>query len=167
MLCPDGGVGGSGGGTGEEPESCCIVDPNVQFSSIQTDITQNDCGLEGVNPINGSPTKTCTHRWTFHKWSLLWYNWDFTSFTSTDLEKEGGLWKFKTVTFQSVTRNGQLPPCVSSNCTVSSANTSMSADRLRAKLILDYTIENRVNCYQWWSPQSIRNTIGKDWGPPS
>jgi len=123
--------------------------------------------LEGVNPITGNPTKSCTHEWTFHKWHMLWYNWDFTSFTNTGLEKEAGLWKFKTIAFQSVTRNGQLPPCISSSCTVNAPNTSISADGLTAKLILKYTIENRVACYQWWSPGDFKNTIAQDWSPPS
>ena len=165
MLCPDG-VGGSGGGTGGEEETCCIVDPNIQFTHNQTNIINDICGLVGVNPITGNPTKTCTHTWTFDKWRLLWYNWDFTSVTKTDLEKEAGLWKFKTIAFQGVSRSGQLPPCVSSNCTATYPNASISADQLMAKLILTYTIENRVTCYPWWSPDAITSTIEKDWNPP-
>lgn len=163
-LCPDN--GGGGGGDGQTQETCCIPDANAQFTSEQTNIDQDDCGLEGINPTTGNPTKSCTHKWTFHRWHLLWYTWDFTSFTNTGLEKESGLWKFKTATFQSVTRNGQLPPCVSSNCTVNSANTSISANGLSAKLILNYTIENRVSCYNWWTPSNVSSSIEKDWSPP-
>ena len=167
-LCPDNGGGGGGGGGGSlgGDQTCCIPDPNAQFTTERIDITKDDCGLEGVNPATGNPIKLCTHSWTFHRWRLLWYKWDFTAFTNAGLEKESGLWKFKTISFQSVARDGQLPPCVSSECTVNAPNTSISADGLTAKLILNYTIENRVNCYSWWAPQSIRNMIEKDWPAP-
>ena len=167
MLCPDGAGGGGGGsGSGEEQETCCIVDPNVQFSSTKTNITRNDCGLEGVNLITGNATKTCLYSWTFDKWHLLWYNWDFTCVTKTDLEKEAGLWKFKSIAFQGVTRNGQLPPCVFSECIATYPNPSISANQLKAKLILTYTIQNRISCYEWWTPNNVTSTIAKDWDPP-
>src|SRR5688572_751167 len=167
-LCPDYGAGGgSGDGSNEPPEPCCISDPNVQFSSELSNTIRHDCGLEGIDPLTGNPTKPCIHEWTFHRWHFLWYNWDFTSFTNTNLEKEGGVWKFKTIAFQSVSRNGQLPPCASSECTINTANASISADGLTAKLILKYTIENRVACYQWWTPNNSIHTIKTDWSPPS
>lgn len=165
-LCPDDEFGSSGGSSGSAQETCCIPDPNAQFSHEKTNITRDDCGLVGVDPITGNPTKSCIHSWTFDKGHLLWYNWDFTAFTHTDLEKVGGLWKFKTATFRSVARNGQLPPCVSSECTVNVANPSISADRLRAKLNLSYTISNRLICYNWWSPGNVTSSISNDWPPP-
>ena len=165
-LCPDYGNGAGGVSAAPAPETCCIPDPNAQFSHQRTDITRDDCGLEGVDPITGNPTKSCIHSWTFHRWNLLWYNWDFTCFTHTELEKIGGLWKFKTATFRSVARNGQLPPCVSSECTVNAANPSISADRLRTKLNLSYTISNRLICYNWWPPGNVTSTISNDWPPP-
>ncbi|HEY5967825.1 MAG TPA: hypothetical protein VIU35_07585 [Chitinophagaceae bacterium] len=165
MLCPDG-TGDSGGGTGGEPESCCIVDPNVQFTSQLINIQDDICGLEGSNPVTGNPTKPCTHRWTFHRWHALWFTWTFTSIANADLEKEAGTWKFKTATFQGVARDGQLPYCISSVCIVNSAVTSIRADKLKAKLILDYTIENKVVCYSWWSPNNSYNTLTNEWSPP-
>ena len=164
-LCPDNGGGSGGGGVGGE-ETCCIPDPNVQFSHEQTNINSDVCGFEGTNPITGNPTKSCTHTWIFDHWSALWFNWNFIAITNTNLEKEGQLWKFKTVTFQNVARDGQLPYCVSSECTVNSNNPSISADKTRAKLILNYTITNRVTCYSWWSPNSITSNISTDWPAP-
>ncbi|HEX6847439.1 MAG TPA: hypothetical protein VF144_10685 [Chitinophagaceae bacterium] len=165
-LCPDDGGGFGGSGSEGIEQLCCIPDPNAQFSSEQINMTRDDCGLEGANPITGNPIKSCTHSWTFHRWRLLWYKWDFTAFINTGLEKEAGVWKFKTIAFQSVARDGQLPPCVSSECTVNAANVSISADGSTAQLILNYTIENRVNCYVWWAPQNMRNMIQKDWPVP-
>jgi hypothetical protein len=165
-LCPDYGDGSGGVSTAPTQATCCIPDPNAQFSYEKTNITRDDCGLEGVNPLTGNPTKTCIHSWTFDKWHLLWYNWDFTAFTSTDLEKIGGLWKFQTATFRSVARNGQLPPCGSSECTVNAANASISEDKLRAKLNLSYTIANRLTCFGWWSPGYVTSTVSNDWSPP-
>lgn len=165
-LCPDYDSGGAGGNPSQAQETCCIPDPNTQFSYEKTNITRDDCGLEGIDPITGNPTKSCIHSWTFDRGRLLWYSWDFTCFTHTDLEKVAGLWKFKTATFRNVTRSGQLPPCVSSECTVNAANPSISADRLRAKLNLSYTISNRLTCYNWWSPGNVTSTIANDWAPP-
>ena len=165
-LCPDNGGGSSGGGGIGAEETCCIPDPNVQFSHEQSNIHSDVCGFEGTNPITGNPTKSCTHTWIFDRWNALWFNWRFIATTNTDLEKEGQLWKFKTVTFQNVARDGQLPFCISSECTVNSNNPSISADQTRAKLILNYTIINRVTCYSWWAPNSTTSNISTDWPAP-
>ena len=166
-LCPDdvGGSGGGGGGFGNENQ-CCIPDPNVQFSHEQTNINNDVCGVEGFNPITGNPTKSCTHTWIFDRWSALWFHWYFTAVINTDLEKEGQFWKFKTATFQNVALHGQLPICITSECTVNSSNPSISADKTRASLVLNYTVTNRVTCYSWWTPNSVTTTISTDWPAP-
>ena len=161
-LCPDDGGGGGGLGLGVE-EPCCVPDPNAQFISSQIPNREIDCGLEGVNPISGNPTKLCTTRWKFHTWHLLWYTWSFIALTNTDVEKESNIWKFKTISFKNVIRMGDVPSCISSTCTVNSTNTSISADQAKAKLIIEYTIENRVSCFQWWTPQSNGYNMSDEW----
>jgi len=161
-LCPDNGGGGGGGGLGGE-ETCCIPDPNAQFISSPIPNREIECGLEGVNPITGNPTKLCTTRWKFDTWHLLWYTWSFVALTNTNVEKESNIWKFKTISFQNVIRKGDVPSCISSTCTVNSTNTSISADQVKAKLIIDYTIENRVSCIQWWTPDGNSNSMNDEW----
>ena len=168
-LCPDGGGGGGGGSGGigtEEP--CCIPDPNAQVSVTIGSESEWQCAGEGTDPISGNPTKGCIHKWSFQHNSLLWYSWDFISLTFAEFEKISGDWYFKsTPTFQGVTTSGQLPACLSSKCTSTSANISLGAHRRSGTLLLTYTIETMVTCFRWSQPRYDVNTVEATLIPPA
>ena len=167
MLCPDG-VGGSGGGTGGESESCCIVDPNAQISVTNGSESEWQCAGEGADPVSGNPTKSCIHKWSFQHNHLLWYSWDFISKTFADFEKISGDWYFKSApTFQGVTTSGQLQACVSSTCTSTSANISLGTNRRSGTLFLTYTIETKVTCFSWSQPRYDVSTVEATLIPPA
>ena len=157
-LCADDG----GGGT--DYSDCCISDPNMQWttSSISETISDN-CGLEGVDPITGKGTKNCTHSWNFNSNTLLWYTWKYSSIETAELEKDAGIWKFKTVTHTGMSTNGTIPVCVNSNCTINSATPSISGDRSTAQMNIQYSISVNVSCLPWNSPTSKTGFQSTQW----
>jgi hypothetical protein len=159
-LCPsdDNGVGGS------ENNDCCISDPNLQWSSNSISEAGTDlCGAEFVEPVTGLLTKTCVHQWDFDTNTLLWYTWKFRSYENYVLEKSGGVWRFKTVTHGSIGRLGTVPPCVNATCTINSAISSISADRISAQMDIGYTVYFNITCCALCPPKTVTAIASSSW----
>jgi hypothetical protein len=154
------GCGTGGGGTIDE----CCVPPDIQFSSeaISEPVSYN-CGFETIDPNTGKPTKTCLKSWKFNKNTLLWYTWKHISREQAVEEKEGSIWKFKTVEHLGVDQEGQLPPCVEYTFNLSSSTSSISSNRTRVEMILSYTTSLRVTCFNWATPSYYSAISTSQW----
>jgi hypothetical protein len=167
-LCPDMDSGGDA-----TENTCCITDPNAQLTVSNGYEADWVCADQGLNPISGNLTKKCTVIWNFQRCRLLFYSWGFISKTIADFEKVAGEWQFITTSsplspsFEGVTLNGQLPPCVSSRCESVTPNLSVGANKKSGTLILSYTIETKVTCLNWGSPRYDYGTVQATLIPPA
>lgn len=161
-LCPD---NGSDGGSDNSTYDCCISDPNIQLSSSSISETISDnCGLENIDPATGLPTKTCIHSWYFCSSTLVGFSWKYKSSEEAKLEKEGGVWKFKTVSHSSTGIDGTTPPCTDFNLSVTTTP-SISADKSVAQMFLSYTISFHINCLPTGT-KTVSSNASTTWNAP-
>lgn len=155
------------GGGGNTPPDCCIPDPTIGINSNSISETISDnCGLESTNPSTGNLTKSCTHTWAFNTVHLLFYTWKYISNEEAELEKESGVWKFKSVSHSGMDMSGTIPPCVSHSCAITTATPSISADKRYAQMNLLYTETSNVTCCPWCSPSYSTNSATSFWNAP-
>lgn len=89
--------------------------------------------------------------------------WKYKSIEQAELEKEAGIWKFKTVTHTGIATDGTIPPCVNFSCNITSAMSSISANRTRARMDIQFNISFNVNCCPWCNPSNTNSNAHSEW----
>jgi hypothetical protein len=138
----------SGGGGGNESE-CCVPDNDIALSSVQTDEDQHTNCVETKPDIKTrNPVRICTTDWIFYKNTWLWYRWNYRSYETSVAEQINGVWRFRpgSISHSGISMEGQLPPCVSFTCTITSAVGSISANGQMAYMDLTANSIFNVPC---------------------
>ncbi len=145
-FCPP----GDGGGGEDPPIDCCIPDENAQFTSeASSNPGAVNCLTESIDPVSGKLTKTCFFEWpNFSRNNLLWYNWTYSITATGILEKEGDIWKFKEFTCEGAAiKGGQSPACTETDCTITNRAISISTDKRKAQLMMQYSSTMKITCW--------------------
>ncbi len=143
-MCQLYGIGCGGGGDDEDD---CGVPSNINEilsnGTSTSELIERSNDPEVIEP-NGDITRTWKGRWQFYTGRWLTYVWHYRSFDQGVHRKEGGVWKWLSISHTSHSQTGTSP--FSTTCTMTGNTATIDADKLSATMELEYEVKVCVEC---------------------